>query len=43
MGVLVNAALFVLKMVAWWGTASLGLFSDAVNSGTDVLPRPLRV
>lgn len=37
LGVLVNAALFVLKTLAWFGTHSLGLLSDAVNSGTDIL------
>ncbi len=37
LGVLVNAILFALKVIAWFGTHSLGLLSDAVNSGTDIL------
>ncbi len=37
LGVLVNALLFALKTIAWLGTHSLGLLSDAVNSGTDIL------
>ena len=37
LGVLVNALLFALKVVAWFGTHSLGILSDAVNSGTDIL------
>ena len=36
-GVLVNALLFILKTLAWFGTHSLGMLSDAVNSGTDIL------
>ncbi|MGB9590115.1 MAG: cation diffusion facilitator family transporter [Candidatus Hydrothermia bacterium] len=37
LGVIANALLFVLKAVAWFGTHSLGILSDAVNSGTDIL------
>jgi len=37
LGVLANALLFALKLGAWFGTHSLGLLSDAVNSGTDIL------
>lgn len=37
LGVLVNALLAVLKLAAWFGTHSLGLLSDTVNSGTDIL------
>lgn len=37
LGVLVNALLFALKILAWFSTHSLGILSDAINSGTDIL------
>ncbi|MEO0146512.1 MAG: cation diffusion facilitator family transporter [candidate division WOR-3 bacterium] len=37
LGVIINALLFVLKGAAWFGTHSLGILSDTVNSGTDIL------
>ncbi len=37
MAVGVNSLLFLLKTVAWFGSKSFGLLSDAVNSGSDIL------